>query len=142
MCVPMDIFEAAERGKLSLVKRILENLSRKRLQASGTRTNIDENDEKEALLPRDFKAYIEPSNSTAISMTGGAYKEMSVKLATSWGSAEDNVHGSTTEPEMFRLQEIISDLNEVIERQLLVARRRALAESDLHARTALVSLFF
>ncbi len=134
--MPLDIFEAAERGKLFLVKKILEHLSRKKLQAfTDTRTS----DQKEALLPRDFKAYIDPSTTNPISAMEGVKKEKAVRLATSWGSAEDNLRGSANEPELFRLQEIISDLNGVIERQLLVARRRALAESDLHARTALVS---
>ncbi len=137
LCVPLDIFEAAERGKLSLVQKRLEVLSRKKLHLTNKNTKTSsENDEKEALLPPDFKAYTEPNN---VHTNTNNSNEKSQKLATSWGSVEDNLRGSANGPEMFKLQEIISDLNGVVERQLLVARRRALAESDLHGRTALVS---
>lgn len=132
--MPLDIFEAAERGKITLVQKKLDALSRKKLYIANQNAKTTE---KEALLPPDFKAYTEPSG-TVLPDTLQT-KEQTTKLATSWGSAEDNLRGSGNGPEMFKLQEIITDLNGVIERQLLVARRRALAESDSHGRTALVS---
>lgn len=138
LCVPLDIFEAAERGKVALVQKKLDALSRKKLYITNQNVKTSADDpEKEALLPPDFKAYTEPSASALESLQTTVN---TARLATSWGSVEDNLRGSGNGPDqMFKLQEIISDLNGVIERQLLVARRRALAESDSHGRTALVS---
>jgi ankyrin repeat protein len=137
LCVPLDIFEAAERGKVALVQKKLDALSRKKLYITNQNVKTSADDpEKEALLPPDFKAYTEPSASALESLQTTVN---TARLATSWGSVEDNLRGSGNGPDqMFKLQEIISDLNGVIERQLLVARRRALAESDSHGRTALI----
>jgi hypothetical protein len=142
--VPLNIFEAAERGKLTLVQSRLETISRKKLLSStmpsiAATDSTAHNDEKEALLPRDFKAYLDPNSTNGV-MSGALEDNVNKNkaLGNSWGSTENNLRGSG---DLFKVQEIITDLNNIIERQRLVARRRALAESDSHGRTALVSSF-